>query len=307
MGRMALKLAVSGALIAWLMLRIPLTDVGAQLKSLDGTSLAIGALLSIAAWWLSALRLHVLTPEMRLADVVRMTFIGLYYGTVLPGQVAGDVMKAYRLSTTQSAPGRAVAATLVDRVIATFALFLIGACATPWVPQAPEALAWGLVFATVAILAGILLFAHPAMHALLLRRSGSVEVDGIRGLPARLASGMQGVMQRPSRLLKSFLIALVFHALCIAIHLVLAHSLRIDLSIAVWALIYAGVAVLLLLPISLAGLGLREGGYVGLLGLFGIAADRALSLSLVFFAYMLLGAALGWIAEVTYRPVSPRT
>ena len=307
MGRVALKLAISCALIAWLVLRIPLTGVAAQLRSLDGMSLALGALLSIAAWWLSALRLHVLAPEMRLADVVRMTFIGLYYGTVLPGQVAGDVMKAYRLSPSQSAPGRAMAATLVDRVIATFALFLIGACATAWVPQAPRALAWGLMFATAAILAGILLFAHPAIHALLLRRSGSAEVGGVRGLPARLASGMQSVMQWPSRLLKNFLIALIFHALCIAIHLVLARSLHIDLPIAVWVLIYAGVAVLLLLPISLAGLGIREGGYVGLLGLFGIAADRALSLSLIFFAYTLLGAALGWIAELSYRSVPPRS
>jgi len=307
MWRIALKLAVSGALIAWLVLRIPLSDVITQLKSLDAVSLATGAVLSLAAWWLSALRLHCLAPEMRLADVVRMTFIGLYYGTVLPGQVAGDLMKAYRLSPAQSTPGRAVAATLVDRVVATFALFLIGACAAPWVPQAPNALKWGLAFAAIGILAGILLLAHPRIRALLLRRSDSQEVNGIRGLPARLASGLQSIMQRPSRLVKSFQIALVFHALCVAIHLVLAHALRIDLPIAVWALVYAGIAVLLLLPISIAGLGLREGGYVGLLGLFGIGADRALSLSFVFFAYTLLGAVLGWIAELTHRPVPPRS
>jgi len=53
------------------------------------------------------------------------------------------------------------------------------------------------------------------------------------------------------------------------------------------------------LPISIAGIGLREGGYVGLLAIFGIAATPALSLSLSLFAYTLVGALLGWIAELT--------
>lgn len=306
MWRIVLKFAISGALIAWLLMRIPLSNVIAELTSLDLASLATGAGLSLAAWWLSALRLQCLAPEMRLADVVRMTFIGLYYGTVLPGQVAGDLMKAYRLSPAQSAPGRAAAATLVDRVVATFALFLIGACAAPWVPQAPNALKWGLVCVAIGILAGIVLFAHPRIHVWLLRQSESQGTTGMRGLPARLASGLRSVMQHPSRLLKSFQLALVFHVLCIAIHLVLAHALHVDLPIAVWVLVYAGVAVLLLLPISIAGLGLREGGYVGLLGLFGVNADQALSLSLVFFGYTLLGAGLGWMVELTHRSTASR-
>ena len=93
--------------------------------------------LTLVAWWISALRLWCISPEFRLRDVVQMTFVALYYGTVLPGQVAGDVMKAHRLSQRQTEPGQAVAATLIDRVIATFALFFLGASAAPWVHRAP--------------------------------------------------------------------------------------------------------------------------------------------------------------------------
>src|SRR6186713_1881553 len=98
MWRILLKVTVSVALITWLLWRTPVSEISARLLSLDFTSLVLALVLSLAAWWLSALRLWFLMPEFQLRDVVRMTLIALYYGTVLPGQVAGDVMKAYRLS-----------------------------------------------------------------------------------------------------------------------------------------------------------------------------------------------------------------
>lgn len=299
MWRIVLKVAVSAALITWLLGRTPVAEIGARLSSLDFASLFWALLLTLAAWWLSALRLWLLAPEFRLGDVVRMTFIALYYGTVLPGQVAGDAMKAYRLSHGQSTPGQAAAVTLIDRVVATFALFLLGACAVPWVERAPRALMFLFTLAAAAIFLGMLVLAHPRAHALFTRWLEPRPPSGLRALPGRLIDGLHSVLQHPHRLVMCFLFALVFHGLCVAIHMVLARALGIDLPITVWVLVYSGVALLLLLPISIAGLGLREGGYVGLLAIFGVAATQALSLSLLFFAYALLGALLGWIAELT--------
>jgi hypothetical protein len=111
MWRFLLKGAVSSALIAWLLSRTPVAAIGASLSSLNFYSLIGALVLTLAAWWLSALRLWFLAPELRLRDVVRMTFVALYYGMVLPGQIAGDVIKAYGLSHGQSAPGQAAAIT----------------------------------------------------------------------------------------------------------------------------------------------------------------------------------------------------
>jgi len=228
-----------------------------------------------------------------------MTFIALYYGTVLPGQVAGDVMKAYRLSHGQSAPGQAAAVTLIDRVVATFALFLLGACVVPWVDRAPRSLMFSFTLAAAAIFLGMLVLARPRAHALFTRWLGRSRPTGVRALPGRLIDGLHRVLQHPHRMVMCFLFALAFHGLCVAIHIVLARSLGIDLPMTAWVLVYAGIALLLLLPVSIAGLGLREGGYVGLLAIFGVTAPQALSLSLIFFAYTLFGALLGWLAELT--------
>lgn len=61
---------------------------------------------------------------------------------------------------------------------------------------------------------------------------------------------------------------------------------------------YASVSVLMLLPISVAGIGLREGGYVGLLALFGVSSDTSLALSFTFLGYALFGALLGGALEL---------
>jgi uncharacterized membrane protein YbhN (UPF0104 family) len=301
MWRFFLKVAVSAALITWLLSRTPMAAIGASLSSLDFGSLVGAFVLALAAWWLSALRLWLLAPELRLHNVVRMTFVAFYYGAVLPGQVAGDVMKAYGLSHDQSAPGQAMAITLIDRVVAVFALFLLGACAVPWVDRAPGSLMFMFALAAATIVLGMLVLAHPRAHALFMRWLGPGQPTGLRALPGRLVVGLHTVLQHPRRLLLCFLAALAFHGLNVVIHMVLGRALGIDLSAMAWCLVYSGIALLLLLPISIAGLGLREGGYVGLLGMFDVAASQALSLSLVFFAYTLLGALLGWIAELKGR------
>jgi hypothetical protein len=160
-----------------------------------------------------------------------------------------------------------------------------------------------LMFAApaAAMCLGMLVVSHPRAHALLLCWLGPRQPVGLRALPGRLVDGLHAVLQHPHRLIPCFLSALGFHGLCVAIHMVLGHALGIDLAMTDWILVYCGVALLLVLPITIAGLGLREGGYVGLLAMFDVAATQALSLSLVFFAYALFGALLGWIAELKGR------
>jgi uncharacterized membrane protein YbhN (UPF0104 family) len=174
-----------------------------------------------------------------------------------------------------------------------------GACATHGTAQAPPALMFLFALPAAAIFLGLLVIARPRAHALFTHWLGPRRPGGLRALPGRLVDGLHSVLQHPLRLAACFLFAFVFHGLVIAIHMVLAHGLGINLPMTAWVLVYAGIALLLLLPISIAGIGLREGGYVGLLAIFGVAPTPALSLSLVLFAYMLFGALLGWIAELT--------
>ena len=56
--------------------------------------------------------------------------------------------------------------------------------------------------------------------------------------------------------------------------------------------------IAMLLPLSVAGLGLREMSYVALLGLFGVDPATAIAMSLMVFGCLLLNAAVGALAEL---------
>jgi len=60
---------------------------------------------------------------------------------------------------------------------------------------------------------------------------------------------------------------------------------------------------LLALPISISGFGVREGGYVSLFGQAGVEPNRAIAMSLLFYA---LGFATGIVGGLLYLVQSAR-
>ena len=303
--RIGLKAAISSGLLVWLLLHTPLAEIRDVLSRLDPRAALAGLALAFATWCLSALRLWLLAFEFPFGTMARMTFVGMYYGTVLPGQVAGDVVKAYRLSAGQSAPGRAAAATFVDRVVAMAGLLVTCAFAVPWVRELPARLGAAIAIAAALGVLGVALGSHPRVRSWLLDASPG-ERSAPRSLAARFGSGLHQVLEHRGRLASNFAVAMAYHAVCVAIHVVVGTALGIELSVAAWCVTYTGVSLLTLLPVSIAGVGLREGGYVGLLGLFGIPAAQALSLSLLIFAYALVGALAGAVLDFSDRPSSSR-
>lgn len=303
--RIGLKAAISAALLAALFLHTPLAQIGGVLSRLSPAAALAGLALAFATWGLSAFRLWLLAFGFPLGAVTRMTFVGMYYGTVLPGQVAGDVVKAYRLGAGASAPGLAAAATFVDRAVALAGLLVASAIAMPWVGELPSRLGTTVAVAAAASVLILVLGSHRRVRRLLLDAPPGGK-SGPGRIAASFASGLRQVLERHGRLAANFAVAVAYHAVCVAIHVIVGSALGIELSFAAWCVTYAGVSLLTLLPVSIAGLGMREGGYVGLLGLFGIAPPQALSLSLLIFGYALVGALAGAVADFPGRSKSPR-
>lgn len=296
-----LKWCVSLGLIALLLYRTPISQIATGLAELDLSKATAAFALTCIGWWVSALRLYFIAPEFRLGVVIRMTLVGLYYGTVLPGQLTGDLVKAYRLSSTQSLPGRAAAVVLVDRVIALGVLLALGGLAAAYVSELPALFTPLLAGGAGVITFAIVLATSRVWTTLLGRLSLSPKLGRIGVLAGRLAIGLRSVTQHPYGIAANCIAALGFHMLCVGTHLVIAHALGINLPVLAWVTVYASVSILLVLPISIAGIGLREGGYVGMLSLFGVPPFLALSLSLVLLGFSLLGALAGAIAELGAR------
>ena len=87
---------------------------------------------------------------------------------------------------------------------------------------------------------------------------------------------------------------------------VLARGLNIDIDLIAWLAIQAGLSALVLLPISLNGLGLQEVSLVYVMAFVGVAEEKSLALALLLrvfvVAFSLLGA-LGTLTEMKKRSI----
>jgi len=234
-----------------------------------------------AAWrWQILLRL--IEPAMPFWPVLRVTLVGNFVGTFLPGGVGIEVIRIWGLSRYLSDLPLALSSVVVERLLGLLALLLMVGLGVLLAPVAlPLVVELIVVLGILGLLAATLLVGHPRPRMLvrgLLVRVRRLERlrRGLLGLEGRL----DAFFRRPLALLVSLGLAFLFQGLRVVTVLLGAIALNIAVEPAVFAVVVPLGILIALLPISIGGLGPREATYVGLLGLAGVDPAAALVLSL---------------------------
>jgi uncharacterized membrane protein YbhN (UPF0104 family) len=248
-------------------------------------------LLYLLAHTVNAAKLQLFLPGLSFWQAWRFTMIGVFYGTVLPGQLAGDAVKAVRLARAQGSgdEGAAIAAVTVDKIVGLFALFLVVALAIAldahtFGPTAVLAVTLATVVA-IAALAAVILLPVPAWFG---RFGASI-------------AAWRTVSMRPTTLSATLALGIIFQALCVAICMVLGENLNIDFSIGAWTVVMGFSSIVLLIPISIAGIGVRDASLIGAIGTLGGSEVGAFAMSLVLLAVNLTGAMVGLVVDLAGR------
>lgn len=291
----ALKFGISAALLAFVLRRLDLGAVGDALSRLTPETILVAAGIYLLAHTVNGVKLQVLMSDRPLVDMVRYTFVALYYGTVLPGQLLGDAMKAYRLVRPGDDGAAVVAAVVVDKITGLAALVLITGSALLIDPRGfPDAFP-ALSF---ALLAGLVL-------ALLLPLVVPNFPNILDNALGRFLRAWHVSAQDWGPLFASLITGIAFQILAVIVVAYIGTGMGISLSFPAWIAVVGLVSLVLMLPVTIAGVGLREGGLVVLLGFVGVAPTDAVALSFALLGYTLLGAIVGAVADLKSR--KPKT
>ncbi len=301
--RLFLKIATSLLLLAWLLLRSDIGHVFETLQKLSPSVIAGVAVLIPIMIGVAALKWWILVPRHAFAQIVRINLVGVFYSIVLPGQVAGEAVKAYRLGAGRADAEQIAASVVVDKIngmIALLVLGILGAFLSRL--QFPGSLLASFS-ATLAIGLALLY----SIHLPFLRGSIEVAIGFVsRRWPwARPATDRAALfiaastryLARPGLMIVSVLLGMLYQLLCIATILIIAPTFGIDIRLTEWFWIFAVVTLAVLVPLSVGGLGIREGAFVAVLGLLQVPSASALALSLTIFASQLAMALLGGLIE----------
>jgi len=291
-----LKVCFSLALLALLLRQIgwqqTLETLGKARFSYLAAALAlylVGIVVRAYRWQILLNALGMDTP---LARLTVLYFVGTFFSSFLPTGIGGDVVRVYELSRQSKRPIESVGTVLLDRVTGLLMLFLIALMAL--------AFSYQLIAPNVSAAILLLCLGSWAGLGLMLRRDW-LERWGLLRIMAKIKQIRELYESITACGLKAIggalAISLVFNVLLIAVNYLIALSLRVEIPLWYFLLFIPLISFLLILPISLSGLGVREGGYVYLFAQAGVSAPLALAMSLLFYV---LNVASGLIGGVLY-------
>jgi glycosyltransferase 2 family protein len=242
----------------------------------------------------------------RVGDIVRLVFVSSFVGYFMPGTLGIEALRIYGFARSSANAALAVASVAVDRLLGMFALILLALLGLALLPTAlPEIAAaalpagigqagWlGLLALCVLVAAAL----NPPLRRLalhLVSRWRRLQ-DGARKVFAILDI----YRARPWALLYNAIVAVGFHLLRCAAVGIGAAAFGVELPPVVYVALTPLITMLARIPISIAGLGVQEAGFVYFYGAFGMPAEVALLLSLVIRAGTILSSAPGaWFYAV---------
>ncbi len=233
-----------------------------------------------------------------------LLLIGLFFNQSLPSTVGGDVVRIWRVHREGHGLGKSANVVLVDRAMAVVGLLILVVPALPVLNAMARtpgqgAVVWALGAAVaLATLALVALLAVPGLPGLfdrwrLTRPIGALTVDARRLVASR------------GRVLAVIAMAVAVHGLSALSVYVLALGFHIEVTLLDCLLLVPAVILVMAVPVSIGGWGLREGAMVGGFALAGVSPADALVLSI---GFGLATAAVGlpggvlWLVTGRLRP-----
>jgi uncharacterized protein (TIRG00374 family) len=296
------KALVSIALI-WYLLSI--TEFSAVIASLTSASplwlvfafitLIIGKIITSYRWQVLLKAQDINIP---LRFLIGSVFVGQFFNSFLPTTIGGDAMRAYDTATLSKDSTKSVVSVFADRIIGVFALVVLAVLALVVGFASGQDVSFYvipvlLVFSLCLI--GVLLIFNARLYKIMDRLMRLVRLEKVAVKLGEAYDSFNLLRNVPRVLLIAFICSLLLQINVILFYYFIGVSLNLGVSILYFTIIVPVALVVLLVPFSINGIGIREGIFVYLLTGLGVENKDAIALSWISFGLMLTQGIIGGI------------
>lgn len=292
-----LKLLVSAGLIGYFLSRIHIERFLQTFASARLNYIALALAVYLVAQTVSAVRWAALARPLGIKtpfkDMIQYYLIGMFFNLFAPSTVGGDVSRVYYLVKDEDARanGRAVTtvhaamSVLMDRAIGMVVLVWLGASGLLLFPKyaVPQSVRSATFLLSLGFLLGALLM--PVLKRFL-------PEDGHQ-LVVKLRLAFRSYRLHWRALLAAAVLSLAVHLIQAWMHTVMGQALGLEVPFSFSLIVYPLVGTFAAIPITLNGLGLREGGYIFLLAVIGIGTEQGIAFGILLFLIVALDSLLG--------------
>ncbi len=304
-----MKLTVSVGILLFLFYKIDIVKTGQAILATDPFYYGAAIFLSLFFLIVASIKFRILLMagniEVGIKKIYVINLISMFYTLFLPGDVGGALARFYKFTDQRKEAAFVLASIVVDRLTAVGSQALVGMIAL--LIAGPTGFGGDsvmiLLVSSMALLSTILILLISHSFADLLRRIFTMLFSGftpviIKRAFSSLWHAIETFQANRPALLKAMFLSIIFQATIVAMNYLLIKAMGLDLSFIEIAWVVSVATLLQLLPITIAGLGLREAALIILLGYYGISQDIAMAYSILIFSVLIVFGLLGGALEL---------
>jgi uncharacterized membrane protein YbhN (UPF0104 family) len=287
-----LCIGISAAALAFVFARVNWHDLVPVMRTTRLALLSLGLVIVVIAIFLQAYRWQICMVnrrQIRYLSLVRATAVSYFFNNFFLSSVGGDI---YRAASVFKQIGK------TDAVLSLVAVRLTNVWVAALVP-APLLLADSRMLGqrTYRVVFGVSLMAWATLIFLLsvvwaLHRGWGA--NSVNRAPQRMVPTLRTVLA-PTNFCFVMGSSAVFAVLTIVVHMFYAAAVGLHVNPLPFAIAVSTVLVLASLPISLNGVGVREIGFVAVLGTLGVPPEKALALCLLSYLGLIILSIVGGV------------
>lgn len=286
----ALRVLASVVMLAVLIPRVHLRSLvpswsGSTLEWLGAAVVvtAVGIVLSAVRWQRVLAALEV---RAHIRALTTYQLAGLFVGNFLPSTIGGDVLRVARLSAASGRGPDAFASVVLERLTGWIVLPVITLTALALNPGLlrlglASKVAVAISVVTLVLLAVVLTVAGSARAGRALRSH-----EGIVGFLRAVHLGLDRFRRHPGLAFEVLVAGFVYQMAVVLAAFLTSEALGLDVGWTAMMAFMPAVAIVQVLPITIGGLGVREGAFVLFLSRsgLGVSVNQAIALGLLIYA-----------------------
>ena len=224
---------------------------------------------------------------------MRIFFTSTFAGTFLPASVGGDAVRAYALARLRVAPAVAVASVVMDRLLGVLSIVLVGIVGLLIAGSrdlwSTNVIGFSLLAAASACAAGAMVVFSASVSRLAQTLVERLPFARLRAIAGDLVAATRAYGSFRGELANVLAGSIAVQVLRVIQAYCLGRALGIDASAAVYFTFIPLILLVMLLPVTINGLGTSQVAFVWFFGRIGVPQAEAFALSVLFVALGIVG------------------
>ena len=301
------KVLLSLALFAYVVAKVSPGDIWDTIRPADPGLLFLAAALlffsSLVGAWLWARLLQAQGVPIPFRKAASYYFVGLFFNNFLPSNIGGDIARISDAAKHANHVSPVFTATLMDRLIGVLAISFLALLASfASVDRFHLYAIYVMILIVFLVMLG--LFLSIFHRRVLMAFEWPFRVIGARGIEgaiSRLMDDLHGYKHQGSALVTAIAASMLVQVGRILAHYLVGLALGVRVAMGYYFLFVPVLAALISLPISMNGLGVREGAGVVLFKMSGMTNEQAFAVPFLTYLASVLISLIGGLIFVT-RP-----